>query len=359
MVNILNFVFILLRPVGFVYGRLMRLRALLFCRNFLKRTSFEAPVISVGNLAMGGSGKTPVVMYLANLLQKQGYRPAVVSRGYGGRAKNDVNIVSDGTRILLDSKEAGDEPRFIAESLSGTCVVTGTKRAAPCRYALQQLDCSIIILDDGFQHMAVRRDLDLVLFSASALYENMHVFPGGLLREPLSALERASCFVITGCSEENSKKVDQFSHYLRTKWAETPLFLSRFEPRCFVDSGGRSFSLQHITAPVLAFCGIASPLRFRSSLEQVGVGLAAFRSFKDHMNYTGDTLVMLERQARLCGAKALLTTEKDLVKLAEADISLPLYALSMKMEIDPAFDDYLISQLHSADIVIAEEDPCS
>ncbi len=345
MVNILNFVFILLKPIGFIYAQLMRLRAFLFSRDILKRETVEAPVISVGNITMGGSGKTPVVIYIAELLQKRGYRPAVVSRGYGGRATGKVNIVSDGTALLLNSEEAGDEPRFIAESVPGIAVLTGARRAAPCRYALRHLNCNVIILDDGFQHMRVRRNLDLVLFNGSALYENMSVFPGGLLREPLSALKRANCFIITGCAEEDAQKIELFTQYLKQNWDGVPRYHSHFKPHRYIDSEGHSYSLQHIGSPVLAFCGIASPLRFRSSLEQLGVEIAAFRSFRDHKKYTEEIIRKLERQAKLCGAKALLTTEKDLVKLSRSSLSLPLYSLSMKIEIDTAFDDYITSQL--------------
>jgi tetraacyldisaccharide 4'-kinase len=173
----------------------------------------------------------------------------------------------------------------------------------------------------------------------------MHVFPGGLLRESLSALGRASCFIITGCKEEDSPGIEKFAHYLQKRWEQTPLFLSHFQPRCYIDCTGKTYPLQHITFPVAAFCGIASPLRFRKSLELLSVDIAFFQGFRDHKKYCKKTMAELERQARMCGAEALLTTEKDLVKLSGLDISLPLYALAMKVDIDPAFDSLICNSL--------------
>jgi len=186
--------YLLGRPFSPLYSTVMMLRASLYDRHFFRRYKLEAPVISIGNLTMGGTGKTPVVSHLATFLQGQGYRPAIISRGYGGEAGNRVNVVSDGKTIYLDAKQAGDEPRLLAETLPGIPVLTGIVRVLPCRHAIHAMGCNILLLDDGFQHLAVDRDINIVLFSAATLAGNSRVFPGGDLREPVSALRRADVF---------------------------------------------------------------------------------------------------------------------------------------------------------------------
>lgn len=345
MVNNLSLIFLLFRPIGMLYALLMRLREIFFKTNIFKRHAIDVPIVSVGNLVLGGSGKTPVVIYLAKLFIKHGYKTAVVSRGYGGTASRRVNIVSDGKRILLSSKESGDEPRFIAETVPEVMVVTGKKRVYPCNYAVNNLNCDVIILDDGFQHMAVSRDLDLVLFNGADLYSNMHVFPGGMLREPFSALNRADCFLITNCSKENYDKVRTFSKHLENVWSDKPVYRSNFLPQCFVDREGNTFPLDLKSTKVFAFCGIASPSRFNKTLEDLSINIVAFKSFQDHKRYSEDAIRKIENLAHQYGAEILLTTEKDMVKLAECTTTLPIYALSMNVTFERRFDDFVISHV--------------
>ena len=153
-------------PFGPFYSQAMRIRSSLYKRGILKTHRLQVPVISVGNLTMGGSGKTPVVIYLAEMLLASGYKPGVVSRGYKGQAKADVTIVSDSNAILVDAAAAGDEPYLIAKRVREAVVATGRKRHLPCREAIEKYGCDIIILDDGYQHLQVQRDIDLVLFDA-------------------------------------------------------------------------------------------------------------------------------------------------------------------------------------------------
>ncbi len=336
-----------LRPLGAVYAQLMRLRSFLYENGLLNRYGVRVPVISVGNLAMGGSGKTPVVIHLAKLLIENGFKPAVVSRGYGGRAKNSVNIVADGISILLDSDHAGDEPLFIAESVPGVAVLTGADRRPPCRYAVDTLGCNVIVLDDGFQHMRLLRDTDIVVFNASELYNNMHVFPGGYLREPWSALKRADCFILSGCGPENHHRVNRFSRYLSEKHPRTPLFYTQFVPRCWVDLTGKTYPLDHLSSTAVAFCGIASPGRFKNSLEQLDVFLAAFKDFPDHHRYSRRDATNLENLAARHGVPCLLTTEKDLVKLADKSWSLPVLALRMEIAVSSSFDEIILARLET------------
>ncbi|MHB8151111.1 MAG: tetraacyldisaccharide 4'-kinase, partial [Desulfobulbia bacterium] len=173
----------------------------------MKSQRLPVPVISIGNLTLGGTGKTPMVRYVTRLLLDRGVRPAIVSRGYGGKAAGRINIVADRTKTLLPPEMAGDEPFMLAEVLPGVPVLTGSQRARVARHAVEAFGANLIVMDDGFQHLALRRDLDLVLFSARTLLGNGRVFPGGELREPLSALGRAHAFVITGVDASNRSVV--------------------------------------------------------------------------------------------------------------------------------------------------------
>ena len=347
MVNNLNLLLTPLRPIGIFYAFLMKFRAWLFQKDILPRHEITVPVISAGNLTMGGSGKTPVVIYLARYMLQKGLKPAVISRGYGGEAKEKVNIVSDGRRIILNSRQAGDEPRLIAEAVPGACVLTGKNRIYPCRYATEVFHCDIIILDDGFQHLRVKRDIDLVLFNGFNVSKNMHVFPGGFLREAFSALDRADCFLITGCPQKQPERLTTFRRFLKAGWQEVPLFLLHYRAQYYIDRSGKTYSLSSVNAPVLAFCGIASPQRFQKSLEQLSVKPVHFKGFQDHKMYSEKAIRNIKNLAVKHEAEVLLTTEKDLVKLQHADFGLPLFALSMQVEAHPDFEKFLDTKLES------------
>lgn len=341
----LNFIFFILRPLGFVYASLMKLRFFLYKKNIFSSTTFEVPVLSVGNLTMGGSGKTPMVIYIGNLLKRKGYKPGIVSRGYKGKSNKNVNIVSDGTSILMNSIEAGDEPRLIAETLPNTVVLTGKKRIYPCSYAVESLGCDALILDDGFQHLKVDRDIDLVLFNAADLYKHMHVFPGGLLREPFSALQRSSCFIITNTNSSNKGCVDSFSTFLKESFPTIPVFLSKYIPDHFKDRFDTVYPLEYVQTKVLCFSGIASPHRFTNVINELNIETTNSIVFPDHAQYTQKDVNKLEKEAMETGAKFLLTTEKDMVKLKEFQFSLDVYALSMKLVLDKEFDSFVINSL--------------
>lgn len=345
MAHNLSHLLILLRPLGLIYGGAMRVREKMFNRGLRQRHFFAVPVISVGNLTMGGSGKTPIVIHLAQLCMQHGLKPAVVSRGYGGMANAPTNVVSDGERIYLDCKESGDEPRLIAEEVPGTVVLTGKRRKDPCKAAVEKYNCDIIILDDGFQHLAVNRDIDLVLFNSSLAYEDLHVFPAGFLRESFAALQRADCLVITGCPSNAAEEYSTLLSYFRKNWPDKLLFQTRYVPNCLHDKHGNSFPLDHLDGPTFAFCGIASPHRFKETLARFSIEACGFTHFSDHYQYTNRSVVNIQDEAKRKGATALLTTEKDLVKLKRLKFDLPLYALAMKVETEPLFDEFLLAKL--------------
>ena len=336
--------FFLGRPLGPIYGFAMQVRQVLYRHSILPRKRLAVPVISVGNLVLGGTGKTPVVKHLAQLLQNNGYSPAIISRGYRGTAKHSVNIVSNGEKLLLSPLEGGDEPTMLAQSLPNIPVLTGKRRAIPALYAVEQYNTHSIVLDDGFQHLGIERDIDIVLFDATTLAGNSRIFPGGPLREPVSALKRCHCFLITGINEDNRKRAELFTDLLQQRFPEKPVFHLKTNG---LSIQGKTVSNNFLDnyEPAFAFCGIANPQRFLVSLEKQGVNIGGFHALSDHVRYTEKLLSQLCQKAKESGSRSLITTEKDGVKLVEIDLSLPLFIARLENSIPPEFDQFIISTL--------------
>ncbi|MCI5208209.1 MAG: tetraacyldisaccharide 4'-kinase [Candidatus Electrothrix sp. ATG2] len=342
-----NFYYALGRPFSPLYSAAMRLREYLYQKKIFKSFSFEVPVISVGNLTLGGTGKTPMVQYLARMLQENGYRPAIISRGYGGATKERINIVSDGKEIFLDANYVGDEPRMLAESLPGVLVLTGIVRRLPAAEAVK-MGADILLLDDGFQHMAIRRDIDIVLFNTDKLAGNSRVFPGGDLREPVNALNRCHVFVLTGSNEQNQQQAENFKAVLQKKFPDKPVFFSRNTPTGLVlqkTDGEKMPVLPEELADqrCFAFCGIARPEGFQHTLDTLNLKPVAFRSLPDHFSYASKTVRQLMAEAQQAGATSFLCTEKDLVKLRNIELHLPLYGVVMEAQPDKTIT-YMILQ---------------
>lgn len=341
--NITPFYFTLGRPFSPIYSLAMRLREHLYRRGILRSYRLGVPVVSVGNLTMGGSGKTPMVQFLARQLQQHGLRPAIVSRGYGGRATGKVNVVSDGAALLLDARAAGDEPRLLAETLPGVPILTGIVRRLPAQRAVE-MGADVLLLDDGFQHLQIVRDVDLVLFNTDRLAGNSRVFPGGDLREPVAALNRATGFVMTGVNDTNRERATRFAELLHTRFPHIPIAFTGFTVDGLVALDSRGTIAPVLTERVeqeqcFGFCGIAHPESFRQTLLAGGIELTGFLSLGDHQPYTAMLVDTLLAKARQAGATCLLTTEKDLVKLSPyaSAFSLPLYGLRMQVEAEESF----------------------
>jgi len=332
-------------PLSPLYAGLMRCRASAYRRGWLAADLLPVPVISVGNLTMGGTGKTPLVMAVARILLDAGRHPAVVSRGYGGAAKGQVNLVGDGQRLLLDAALAGDEPRLLAESLPDVVVATGIKRSAVARFVIDDLGIDAIVLDDGFQHLGVRRDLDLVLFKGPEFLGNGRVFPGGDLREPLSALARAQAFVLTGSDPAARDGEDDFRRWLEKNFPGRPIFTAPYMAGALQPGNGSAAEQPDAGAGLLAFCGLARPESFRRLLLGLGYKLTGFRAFPDHHPYSASDLMALGRELEKSGATALVTTVKDLVKLRRLDCPWPLYVLPVELKLPESFAELVRSRL--------------
>lgn len=271
------------------------------------------PVLSVGNLTVGGTGKTPLVAWLARYLSQAGRRPAILSRGYGGRAGRGPLVVSAGGSPLCEPAACGDEPFLLAQSLAGTPVLAGSDRLASAE-AAARMGADVAILDDGFQHRRLARDLDIVLLDASNPFGNYRLLPAGLLREPVSALSRADVVLITRSRQRESFAV--IEKVVRQYNTRSPILRSGHHFLGFFNARGEQAERP---AAAVAFCGIGNPARFRIDLEAQGLELPVFEAHRDHHPYTASELGQLFAAARRLGA-ALVTTEKDLARLRSAGL---------------------------------------
>ncbi len=343
--RLLGILFLFGRIFSPLYSLVMRIRAALYARGLLASTRLSLPVISVGNLSMGGTGKTPMVIYLARLLSGQ-RRPGIVSRGYRGRSRQPVNLVSDGKNTLMSPIDAGDEPVLLAQSLPGVPVVTARQRVLGGDFLLRQGLADILILDDGFQHLALQRDLDLVLFSAQTRMQSAWVFPGGMLREPPSALARADCFVLTGAGPGDRAEADTLRGWLQGEYPRTPVFEGSYQPVGLYGQEGRGrvgLSALH-SVPLFAFCGIAHPQSFRKTLP-LNFLIKGWQTFADHHPFTEDDLAALVDQAVTLGAAALITTEKDFVKIKDIRLGLPIWVLAVELQMEHGFDRFVVTRV--------------
>ncbi|MGE5314998.1 MAG: tetraacyldisaccharide 4'-kinase [Acidobacteriota bacterium] len=304
----------ILYPFSLLYGAVMTIRNAFFENKLLKREEAGVPVISIGNLTTGGTGKTPLVELTAALVRDSGIRTAIVSRGYG-RASSGLVVVSDGTRLVADAAQAGDEPHQLAEALPGVAVIVDEVRARGARYAVENFNAGCLILDDGFQHRSLDRSLDIVVIDGSQDLFSMPMLPSGYRREPLSALKRAGAFIIT--KADDPARVETLRARLRA-YTAAPVFLGTYEPVALCTMG-RAESASPDTIKglrVAAFCGIGQPENFRRTLEALGADVAAFKAFADHHAYTMEECQGLERLRRETGATILVTTEKDAHRLS-------------------------------------------
>lgn len=319
-------VFVLLLLCSVPYSAVMRLRAMLYGCGGLSSRRLPRPVISVGNIVVGGTGKTPVTVWTAAHLMGRGKRVAVLTRGYGGRLEGEVAVVADGSRRLLEPVDAGDEPCLLADQLPGLIVVMGSDRYRAGCLAMERFNPDVFILDDGFQHLKLQRDLDILLMDGKRPTGNGFVFPAGLLREPVSAIRRAKLILFT-----RSTGIDPDGLVLPEGVARCH---ARHHLTGFVTGRGgdlRPFSdLKGLRG--LAFAGIADPEGFFNALEAEGVSLAATLAFPDHTPYGDAECAALARLKRSCHADFLITTAKDGVKLATASAGeFPFHVARLEM----------------------------
>jgi tetraacyldisaccharide 4'-kinase len=329
-------------PLSRIYGAAASWRRQWYGRNPSKVRRLGRPVVSVGNLRAGGSGKTPVVAHLARVLLEQGERPAILTRGYGRpNADAGVTMVSDGRKVLADYASAGDEPLMLARALSGVPVLVGADRYLSGSFAERRLDATVHILDDGFQHLELGRTADLLLVDESDLTEPL--LPAGRLREPIEAAKAADALLVTAATAQDVARIaSRFG-------VETAFRVQRaIGPGPVLHGVPRRADVGDTLA---AFAGIARPERFFDDLGAAGWRVAKTIVFRDHHRYTQNDIARIVAEAKTAGATALATTEKDAIRLESLDVSaMPIAVVSVSAVVEPqaGFVPWLMQKLADA-----------
>lgn len=323
-----------LTPCAWLYSLALRIRAGLYRSGLFKTNRLPRPVVSIGNITVGGTGKTPVTAYIARFLIAQGHRVTVLSRGYGGSLEGQTCVVSDGAAIMLDAAECGDEPYLLASTVPGLMVVIGTDRYAAGQLAMRQLSPDIFLLDDGFQHLRLHRDLNILLQDFARPFGNGLTLPAGMLREPPAAAGRADALIITRAPEGARYPVPEDS---------VPVCISS---HTIVDllplEGGSPVSISGCHGQrVLAFAGIADPDSFFSGLQIKGLNLVQCLRFPDHVVYSAERCNEIAETMRSCEADVVITTEKDGVKLKRLSREVAERTLLARLELTIANSDIL------------------
>lgn len=339
----------MLGPLGFIYGCVVNLRNALYDRGVLASHFLGAKTISVGNITVGGTGKTPLVALVAEILAENGEKACILTRGYGRANPRTRVLVSDGEAILADARIGGDEPVELARKLLGkTIVVADANRVSAAKWAREKFDITTFVLDDGFQHRGARRDLDIVCIDATNPFGNGQMLPAGKLREPLKNLTRSDAIIVTRAdmAEDIEDLTSEISNFIRPN---AQVFLS--EARIsdvtaleeFHEKPQRTRSSEVVRNPestiqnrrALAFCALGNPNNFFKLIDDE-FEIAGAKAFSDHHFYTQDDIDKLAKRAIENGAEILLTTAKDAVKLIDLKFEVPCFVVEIETAIDDA-----------------------
>ncbi len=339
--------------LSFFYGCVVSLRLYLYRQNFFTVRSLACQVVSVGNITLGGTGKTPFVILIAEMLKGKELRVGVLSRGYKGNFRGPFQAVSDGQETLLRASQAGDEPFLLSKKLKGIPVIVGKKRWRSGQYATDRFQTEILILDDGFQHLALKRNVNLLLIDAACPFGNGYLFPRGTLREPLSELRRADAIILTKARHCDNLQI--LKNNLNKAAEGTPVFQTEYVPGEIQVAGKEtSFPPEYLGGKaVLAFSGIAQPGSFQQTLQHLKARIVEFAVFPDHHRYRPWELKRLAQKARELGVEALVTTEKDLARCQGLEAgTIPLWGVSIRHvflgDDRLLFEDFLFSKLNLA-----------
>jgi tetraacyldisaccharide 4'-kinase len=326
----------ILKPFGLLYGGAIRARLALYRKGLLASYDLGVPVVSVGNITTGGTGKTPVVAWVAHALAQEARRVCILTRGYGRRDESKLVMVSDGHSVMAGANEGGDEPLLLAEMLRGkAAVISDRNRVAAARWAIENLKSEVFVLDDGFQHMQVRRSLDIVTVDATNPWGGGSLLPQGRLREPLSSLSRADLIIIT--RSEQAKEINSLKREVETYSGRKNVFISRMRtrtvrPLAHKQEGSANSPVSSYR--VAAFCALGNSQSFFNHLKRSGFDLTYTRAFADHHAYTQSDIEQVAREAEAQGAEALLTTAKDAVKLRSFRFELPCFVVEIEFEFE-------------------------
>ena len=342
-------------PLSAIYAGVTKARLAAYRRGWFSVSKLAAPVISIGNLTTGGTGKTPLVEWVCRAVASEGGRGTrkkvcVLTRGYGRENPKTQVVVSDGTQLLAAERAAGDEPFLLAQNLLGVAaVIANPDRVAAGEWAIEHLQTEVFVLDDGFQHLRLARDLDIVTIDATNPWGGGSLLPYGRLRETRAGLSRADCVVITRTDQADD--LDSTRAEIRKLLGPAPILTSRMvtsSVRRLDDSADlKTLGSQPVlgSQPIAAFCGVGNPESFFRHLRHGGCAPVLTRAFADHHQYNQTELDALVEAARASGADALMTTAKDAIKLSAFELKLPCYVLEIQISID---DDARLTEIITA-----------
>ena len=289
---------LLLWPLSNIYRFFVAIRNLFYDIGLFKSYAVDAFVISVGNITVGGTGKTPTVQYLANTFISLNKKVAIISRGYGRQSRGTV-LVSDGQRIVVSVADAGDEPFLLAQSCRGAVVFVDSNRVRAAEFAVDRFKPDVIVLDDAFQHRRIERDFDLLTFRAGNPVGNGFCLPAGPLREPVRNISRAHALLFNGSGgPEKSKFAGKMPH----------IFFAEYRPRALLSQYSESELAILREKRVYAFCGLANPVGFKDTLEKLNVNLLGFTAFKDHHSFNTKDVLKIKKAAAELSAEIIVTT---------------------------------------------------
>jgi tetraacyldisaccharide 4'-kinase len=332
-----------------VYQLAARVRIRLYEKGILEQKSLPCKVVSIGNITVGGTGKTPMVHYVASLLKGFGMEVAVISRGYGGHAQRSGGIVSNGKITLMGPQASGDEPQLLASKLKGIPLLVGKDRYGAGRRAISRFGASVLVLDDAFQHLPLKRDLDLLLLDSTRPFGNGYCIPRGTLREPVEQIKRASSFILTRWPGDNNLTPER--SIIEAHAQGRPIFRCMHVPETLFVPGRKNFlDLASLKGQNLfAFSGIARNECFHEIIAKLEGCLSGFLEFPDHYRYAHDDLGLIWKRARDLKVDNIITTEKDYVNIWTDMPSTPqllVLAVSISFGDDTqAFASYLRNEI--------------
>jgi len=319
----------LLIPLSFLYWLVVEIRNFLFCHQLLLKTAkLNCFLISIGNITAGGTGKTPITIFLAKQLLKKEREIAVIARGY--KKKGNGFLVSNKREILLEPGESGDEAGLLAKNLSGIPILIGRNRKGLTKIALNNFKADTIILDDAFHYRYLKKDCEIVVLDSTNPFSNKRLLPAGLLREPLSSLKYADCFWLNHINLVDQEKLDGLKKSLKEINPGANVVESFYQPVSLVDSSGKVSEISAIFGKdVWLLAGIGNPSTFENLVKDLGVKIKGKSFFHDHHWYKKrDVKRFLKQEFEI-----LLTTEKDLIKLKELVFPKPILALRIEVKI--------------------------
>ena len=342
----LKIIKILLLPLAYLYQLIVKIRNILYDKNIFKIKQLSVPVISIGNITAGGTGKTPFAIALADILQKKGYKPAIITRGYKKNSKGQV-LVSAGESPLVSAREAGDEPYLMAQKTSAVIIANPNRYEAGIT-AIQKHQCNLIIADDGFQHRKLARDFDLVLWDPDHDPHQARPLPSGYLREGLSAIDRASALVYTRTDkipENQARDFNKIKSNLPQYFA--PLKINSL----YKADNNKQISPEIIRGKsLMAFCGLGNPDQFFETVQKLQPDNLQTRTFSDHHKYSQQELTKLTQGFKQYDF--LVTTEKDQSNFPEG-VTIPenILILAVELEVPDSLVDQILSAINYSDFI--------